>query len=68
MSDCYINEPSQLFELTKTSLVKHEDICLDLKGAHGVVRFKKCDMNKKSQQWEYDDTVGVLVISKVKQK
>lgn len=62
MTECYKNEPSQLFELTRTNLVKHENICLDLKGAHGVVRFKKCDKNKKSQQWEYDATVGILVL------
>ena len=56
-SMCHGQGGNQLFEFSKSHQIKVGTQCLDTKGNPGAVKIVDCNLNTRSQQWDYDNMV-----------
>jgi len=54
-SFCHGQGGNQVLEYSKAHHLVSGSLCLDTKGAQGIVKMANCDKNSRSQKWEYDN-------------
>ena len=61
-SFCHLQGGNQVFQYTKTRLLKKGALCLDSRARQGSVKMPKCDPTlPRSQQWDYDNVVSLTL-------